>query len=203
VKDFNVGSLQFKTGPILFNLSGYGNDMAFRIHSNNIPGLMEAIKAKYHAIAGMAGQPFTYSFLNEDYDRLYHSEQRTGKIFIFFAILAIFIACLGLFGLITYAAKQRTKEIDIRKTLGASVLNIVSLLSKDFIKLILVAIIIAVPLSWFGMHKWLQNFAYRINISWWIFLGAGILAIMIALLTVSFQAIKAAVANPVEALRSE
>jgi putative ABC transport system permease protein len=203
VKDFNVGSLQFKTGPILFNLSGYGNDMAFRIHSNNIPGLMEAIKAKYHAIAGMAGQPFTYSFLNEDYDHLYHSEQRMGKIFIFFAILAIFIACLGLFGLITYAAKQRTKEIGIRKTLGASVLNIVSLLSKDFIMLILVAIIIAVPLSWFGMHKWLQNFAYRINISWWIFLGAGILAIMIALITVSFQAIKAAVANPVEALRSE
>ncbi|MGH2643972.1 MAG: FtsX-like permease family protein, partial [Chitinophagaceae bacterium] len=203
VKDFNVGSLQYKTGPILFNLSNNNRDMVFRIHTNNIPALIDAIKNKYHAAAGMEGQPFTYSFMSDDYNHLYQSEQRTGNIFISFAILAIFIACLGLFGLTAYATARRTKEIGIRKTLGASVLNIVALLSKDLLKLVIASILIAVPLAWFGMNKWLQNFAYRIHISWWIFLLAGALAIFIALITVSFQAIKAAVANPVDALRSE
>jgi len=118
-------------------------------------------------------------------------------------LLTIFVACLGLFGLATYTAEQRTKEIGIRKVLGASVVSVTKMLSKDFIKLVFIACLIAFPLSWWAMNKWLQSFAYRINISWWMFLAAAIIAILIALITVSFQAIKAAVANPVESLRSE
>ena len=132
-----------------------------------------------------------------------HAEQQTGKLFITFAVFAIFIACLGLFGLVTYAAEQRTKEIGIRKVLGASVGGIVAMLSKDFAKLVLIASVIAFPVAWWAMNKWLQSFAYRINISWWVFVIAGIAAIVIALITVSFQAIKAAIANPVKSLRTE
>ena len=120
-----------------------------------------------------------------------------------FAVLAIFIACLGLFGLATYMAEQRTKEIGVRKVLGASVSNIVSMLSKDFAKLVLIAAVIAFPIAWFAMNKWLQDFAYRINIGWWIFIAAAVITLLIALATVVFQAIKAAVANPVKSLRTE
>jgi putative ABC transport system permease protein len=141
--------------------------------------------------------------MDEDFDKLYTTEQRTGKIFITFAVLAILIACLGLFGLVTYAAEQRTKEIGIRKVLGANVTIIVTMISTDFLKLVLIASLIAVPFAWWAMNKWLQDFAYRIQISWWVFLMAGILAILIALLTVCFQAIKAAIANPVKSLRTE
>jgi putative ABC transport system permease protein len=126
-----------------------------------------------------------------------------GGLSITFAVLAILIACLGLFGLITYAAEQRTKEIGIRKVLGATVTNVTTMLSKDFLKLVLIAALIAFPFSWWAMNKWLQSFAYRIHISWWIFLAAGVIAILIAMITVSFQAIKAAVKNPVESLRTE
>ena len=130
-------------------------------------------------------------------------EQRIGKVAISFAILAILIACLGLFGLATYMAEQRTKEIGVRKVLGASVPDIVSMLSKDFVKLVLIASVIAFPVAWFAMNKWLEDFAYRINIGWWIFIVAGLSAIIIALVTVSFQAIKAALTNPVKSLRTE
>ena len=120
-----------------------------------------------------------------------------------FAVLAIFIACLGLFGLATYMAEQRTKEIGVRKVLGASVSNIVSMLSKDFAKLVLIAAIVAFPIAWFAMNRWLQDFAYRINIGWWIFIAAAVITLLIALCTVIFQAVKAAVANPVQSLRTE
>jgi putative ABC transport system permease protein len=126
-----------------------------------------------------------------------------GQIFITFAVLAIVIACLGLFGLITYAAEQRVREIGIRKVLGASVNNIARMLSIDFLKLVLVSSVIAFPIAWWAMHKWLQDFAYRVSISWWIFFVSGILALFIAVLTVGFQAIKAGVANPVKSLRTE
>ena len=149
------------------------------------------------------GQPFNYTFMDADFNKIYDAEQQTGKLFITFAVFAIFIGCLGLFGLVTYAAEQRTKEIGVRKVLGASVTGIVAMLSKDFAKLVLIAAIIAFPLAWLGMNKWLQSFAYRITISWWVFVVAGIIAILIALITVSFQAIKAAVANPVKSLRTE
>ena len=148
-------------------------------------------------------KPFDYTFMDEDFNKLYTTEQRTGQIFITFALLAILIACLGLFGLVTYAAQQRTKEIGIRKVLGANVAGIVQMIARDFLKLVIIASVIAFPVAWWAMNKWLQGFAYRINIQWWIFVLAGVIAILIALITVSFQAIKAAMANPVDSLRSE
>jgi putative ABC transport system permease protein len=141
--------------------------------------------------------------MDEDFDNVYRGEQRVGQIFITFAVISIIIGCLGLFGLSAYTAERRTKEIGVRKVLGASVSNIVGLLSKDFIKLVLIAIVIGSPLAWYGMSNWLQEFAYHIDLSWWMFAGAGLLAIVIALLTVSFQSIKAALMNPVKSLRSE
>jgi putative ABC transport system permease protein len=135
--------------------------------------------------------------------KTYTAEQRTGRILNLFALLTIFIACLGLFGLATYTAEQRTKEIGIRKVLGASVSQVTNMLSKEFLKLVLIACVIAFPLSWWAMHTWLQDFVYRINISWWVFVLAAVVAMLIALFTVSFQAIKAALANPVESLRTE
>jgi len=147
--------------------------------------------------------PFEYEFLDDQFSKLYNAETRTGKIFYAFALLAIGLACLGLLGLITFTTHQRTKEIGIRKLLGASVPGIIALLSKDFLKLVLIAFVISVPVSWWVMNKWLQDFAYRIHISWWAFAVAGIAAILIALITVSFQAIKAAISNPVNSLRTE
>lgn len=177
--------------------------MAFRIHTADIQGLIAKIKSAYEAQPGMSGQPFVYSFLDDDFNRLYIAEQRTGKIFITFAILAILIASLGLFGLITYAAEQRTREIGIRKVLGASVPGIVAMLSKDFLKLVLAAILIASPLAWYMMSRWLQNFAYQVKISWTLFVIAAFIAIAITLLTVSYRAIRAATANPVNSLKAE
>ncbi|MFN2438103.1 MAG: ABC transporter permease, partial [Chitinophagaceae bacterium] len=134
---------------------------------------------------------------------MYRSEQRSGKIFISFAVLAILIACLGLFGLATYAAEQRIKEIGIRKVLGASVGNIVGMLSKDFLKLILIAALVAFPIAWWGLHKWLEDFVFRIGIAWWIFILAGVVTAFVAFITLSLQAIKAATTNPVKSLRTE
>jgi putative ABC transport system permease protein len=149
------------------------------------------------------GQPFDYSFMDDDFNKQYETEQKTGRVFISFTVLAIVIACLGLFGLVAFAAEQRTKEIGIRKVLGSSVAAIVQLISKDFLKLVVVSIVLATPVSWWIMSKWLQDFEYRINISWWMFGAAAVAAIMIALLTVCFQAMKAALANPVNSLRNE
>jgi putative ABC transport system permease protein len=182
----------------------YGKDnggISVRINSANITNVVAQIKNKWKTMA--PSQPFDYSFMDEDFNKLYTTEQRMGEIFITFAALAILIACLGLFGLVTYAAEQRVREIGIRKVLGASVSNIAGMLSADFLKLVIISTAIAFPVAWWAMHKWLESFAYRISISWWIFIIAGIAAILIALITVSFQAIKAAVANPVKSLRTE
>ena len=146
---------------------------------------------------------FEYQFADEDYQSLYKSEQMIDKLADYFSFLAIFISCLGLLGLAIFTAEQRTKEIGIRKVVGASISNIVAMLSKDILKLVIISSLIASPVAWFIMSKWLQNYAYRINISWWIFLVAGLAAMFIALLTVSFHAIKAAIANPVKSLRTE
>jgi putative ABC transport system permease protein len=173
----------------------------FKVHSANLSNLIAGIQNKWKTMA--PGLPFSYRFLNESFDEMYRAEQRVGTLSVIFSVLAIFIACLGLFGLATFIAKQRTKEIGIRKVLGANVTSVTKMLSKDFIKLVIIACIIAIPVSYLAMNKWLQGFAYRIHVSWWIFLVAGIMAILIALITVSFQAIKAAVANPVDSLRSE
>jgi len=201
VKDFNFESLHQNISPLCFSLGGGAGLGIFKVHSANLSNLIAGIQNKWKTLA--PGLPFNYRFLNESFDEMYRAEQRVGTLSIIFSVLAIFIACLGLFGLATFIAKQRTKEIGIRKVLGASVTSVTKMLSKDFIKLVIIACIIAIPLSYLAMNKWLQGFAYRIHISWWIFLIAGIMAILIALITVSFRAIKAAVANPVESLRSE
>ena len=201
VKDFNFSSLREEVTPLALFFHEQNGSISFRINTTNIPGLIAQVESKWKTMA--SGQPFNYSFMDDDFNNIYKSEQQTGKIFISFAALAIFIACLGLFGLVTYAAEQRTKEIGIRKVLGASVSTIVGMLSKDFLKLIIIAAFIAFPVAWWAMHSWLQHFAYRISITGWVFVIAGGMALIIALLTVSFQAIKAAIANPVKSLRTE
>jgi putative ABC transport system permease protein len=201
VKNFNYESLRQNIGALCLHIGSDPNIISFRLKTDNIEQTVARIQKTWKKIA--ANEPFTYSFLNEEFDDMYRSEQRAGKIFISFAVLAILIACLGLFGLATYAAEQRTKEIGVRKVLGATVSNIVRMLSRDFLKLVLIASVIAFPVAWYFMNKWLQDFAYRISITWWIFLAAGIIAALIALFTISFQAIKAAIANPVKSLRTE
>nr|WP_294948178.1 FtsX-like permease family protein [uncultured Mucilaginibacter sp.] len=141
--------------------------------------------------------------MDEQYAALYNSEQRTGKIFTSFAFVAVIIASLGLFGLAAFSIRQRVKEIGIRKVLGASSGTITGMLSVEFLKLVGIAIVVSVPVTWYAMHKWLQDFAYRIDISWWVFVLAGFIAILVAFVTVSFQSVKAALANPVKSLRSE
>jgi putative ABC transport system permease protein len=201
VKDFNFSTMHEKVGPLVMELGNYGSNMAIRINTKNIPSLISQIKNKWNSMA--PGLTFNYTFMDNDFNNLYHAEQQTGKLFITFAVFAIFIACLGLFGLVTYAAEQRTKEIGIRKVLGAGVGRIVTMLSKEFVRLVLIASCIGFPVAWWAMDQWLQSFAYRTHISWWVFVIAGCTTITIALVTISFQAIKAAIANPVESLRAE
>ncbi|HVS96094.1 MAG TPA: FtsX-like permease family protein, partial [Puia sp.] len=201
VKDFNYSSMRQTVGPMVISLGDNRGSMAIRLRSGDPSGLVREVEAKWQSMA--QGAPFSYTFLDNDFDHLYHADQQTGRLIITFAVFAILIACLGLFGLVTYAAEQRTKEIGIRKVLGARVGGIVTLLSKDFTRLVIIASLIAFPLAWWAMNRWLQGFAYRTGISWWIFLVAGGLAVVIALVTVSFQTIRAAVANPVRSLRSE
>ncbi|MEX6685961.1 ABC transporter permease [Danxiaibacter flavus] len=201
VRNFNYESLRQTVGPLCFKLQRSYGLASFRVNAGNISSLIPTIENKWKSMA--PGMPFSYRFLDDSFDEMYRAEQRAGKIALIFSTLAIFIACLGLFGLVTFIAEQRTKEIGIRKVLGASVNGIVQLLSKDFMKLVAIAFIIAAPVSWFFMNKWLQNFAYRTDITWWIFALAAVLALFIALATISFQAIKAALNNPVKSLRTE
>jgi putative ABC transport system permease protein len=201
VKDFHFESLRKKLGPLCFFLDNSTGLASFKVSAANVKDLIPKIESKWKALA--PGMPFSYRFMNDSFNEMYRSEQRAGTIAIVFAILAILIACLGLFGLVTYMAEQRTKEIGIRKVLGASVGNVVTMLSKDFLMLVGIASILAFPIAWWAMNKWLQDFEYRVNISAWIFVIAAVSALLIALLTVSFQAIKAALANPVKSLRTE
>jgi putative ABC transport system permease protein len=179
----------------------YRTGLIVKIKTADVHNLLADIKKQWDVFN--PGAPFAYYFLDDKFASLYSSEQKAGQIFTAFAVVAIAIACLGLFGLATYITQQRTKEIGIRKIFGASVKNVLALVSKEFLVLVFIAIIMAIPLTWWGMNVWLQDFAYRINISWWIFSTAGVLTVLIALITVSFQAIKAAVANPVKSLRTE
>jgi putative ABC transport system permease protein len=201
VKDFNFSSLRENVTPVVLSLAADNGRIAIRVQGNNLSPLLAQLENRWKALAP-AGN-FHYSFMDADFEAVYRTEQRMGQIFLLFTTLAISIACLGLFGLSAYAAEQRNKEIGIRKVLGASVQSITALLSKDFIKLVFLAILIASPIAWYAIHKWLQDFAYRIDISWWMFVAAGLGAIGIALLTISFQAVKAAVANPIKSLRAE
>jgi putative ABC transport system permease protein len=201
VRNFHFESLRQNIGPLCFTLGNSPGFASFKVSASNIKDLVSRVEDKWKAMVPAA--PFSYRFLDDAFDEMYRAEQRIGKVALAFAILAILIACLGLFGLATYMAEQRTKEIGVRKVLGATVSNIVSMLSKDFLKLVVIAAVFAFPVAWWFMHKWLQDFAYRINIGWWIFIAAGAIALLIALITVSFQAIKAAIANPVKSLRTE
>ncbi len=201
VKNFNFESLRKNIGPLSLRLENNSWASAYRISTSDVKGLLRTIQATYNDFA--PGMPFNYQFLDEAFDNMYRQEQRVGKVALSFAILAIVIACLGLFGLATYMAEQRTKEIGIRKVLGASVTNVVSMLSADFLRLVLFSFVFATPFAWWIMHKWLEEFAFRINMGWWIFITTGALALILALLTVSYQALKASMANPVESLRTE
>lgn len=201
VKNFNFESLRQHIGPLCMTLGNYTALTAFRVNSDNLPVLIKQVEAKWKAM--VPGMAFSYRFLDDSFDDMYRTEQRIGKIAITFAMMAILIACLGLFGLVTYAAERRVKEIGIRKVLGATIIHITGMLSIDFLKLVMIAAIIAFPIAWWAMHKWLQDFAYRVSISWWVFIIAGFVTAVIALLTVSFKAINAAIANPVESLRNE
>jgi len=202
IGDYHQKSLRYAVEPMRLTptYSTY-DDISIRINTTNIATAMAQIKAQYDAF--FPGNLFDYFFLDDHYNEQYKNDVLFGRAFGIFAGFAIFIACLGLLGLSLFATTQRTKEIGVRKVLGASIGNIVLLLSKDFIKLILIAFVIAAPLAYYVMHQWLQDFAYRINIEWWVFAMAGILSVAIALATISFQAIKAALMNPTRSLRSE
>lgn len=201
IKNFNFRSLRENVTPLFLLYSEDRGALSIRINSTDIPALKAQIKNIWQKLA--PNQQFNYSFMDEDFDALYNTEQRMGKISVAFTSLAIIIACLGLFGLAAYAAEQRTKEIGIRKVLGANMSTIVGMLSKDFLKLVLFAILFASPLAWLAMHRWLQDYAYHQNIQWWVIALAGLTAILIAFITISFQSIKAALTNPVKSLRSE
>jgi putative ABC transport system permease protein len=201
VKNFHYESLRENVGPLLFRLGNNYWAAAFKVSTQNIQGLVKNIEAKFKTIS--PGTPFEYQFLDESFDNMYRTEQRAGKVAFSFALLAIMIACLGLFGLATYMAEQRAKEIGVRKVLGASVQGIINMLSQDFLRLVVIAMAIGFPLAWLMMHKWLEGFAFRTNIGWWIFLLAAFITALITIVTVSTQAIKAAIANPVKSLRTE
>jgi putative ABC transport system permease protein len=201
VKDFHYQSLHQRIAPLLMFLGNNSGSIVVKAKTEDIAGLLSSIKQQWNSFTPDA--PLAYSFFDERFAQTYQAEQKIGRILSIFAGLTIFVACLGLFGLATFTAEQRTKEIGIRKVLGASLTNIVSLLSKDFLKLVLVANILAWPLAWWAMHQWLQDFEYRTDIGWWVFGVAGVAALLIAFITISFQAIKAALANPVKSLRSE
>ena len=201
VKDFHYTSAKEKIAPMMMFYSGYSQAMLLKTNSSDIPGLIADLEKQWKAFN--VDVPISYFFLDDRFASLYKSEQTVEKIFISFMIIAVLIACLGLYGLSTHSAEQRIKEIGIRKVLGSSVSQIVLLQSKDFLILVLIAIVIAGPLSWWAMEQWLQNFGYRIQVNGWIIIISGIAAILIAMITVSFQAIKSAVANPVKSLRAE
>ncbi len=198
--DFNNDNLHRGIEPLIFLYSGtIGSNYFIRIDGNvPVNTTLASIEKRFKKYS--PAYPFEYSFLDEVFAKEYRTEMIIGKLSLIFTTTAVLISCLGLFGLVAYSAAKRTKEIGVRKVLGASVSNIVALLSEDFIKLVAIAFVIAAPVAYFFMHRWLQDFAYRINISWWIFLLAGSFAIAIALATISFQAIKAAIANPVKSL---
>lgn len=203
LKDFHFESLHQEIQPMIFVVppnNQFLNNISIKLSPNTAKGL---------AYAGQVWQKFCpdflfdYAFLDESYGRLYESEQRQGQLFLVFSVLAVFVACLGLFGLATYAAHRRTREIGVRKVLGASVSSVAGLLAREFLQLVVLAIFIATPLSWYLMSRWLADFAYHTELEWWMFAAAGVLAVLVALLTVGFQSIRAALMNPVRSLRSE
>jgi putative ABC transport system permease protein len=201
VKNFNFESLHQNIGPLCFTLDRSDGHISFKINSANIASILKEAEKNWKIMA--PEMPFSFSFMDEHFNEIYNAEQRVGTIAIVFSVLAIIIACLGLFGLAAFLAEQKTKEIGIRKVLGASIPSILFMLSKEFIKWILIANLIAWPLAYYFMNNWLQDFAYRITINLWLFVIAGGTTLVIALITVSYQAIKVATANPINSLKYE
>ncbi|HLG40502.1 MAG TPA: FtsX-like permease family protein, partial [Chitinophagaceae bacterium] len=216
VKDFHFESLHNIIQPLALVLKPdsmfrKSNDVSFlfapqpriniRMKGGDIQEQIASLKSAWTTVAG--SQDFEYRFLDESLNNMYKDDQRIGSIVRYASVLSIFIACMGLFGLATLVVARRTKEIGIRKVLGADVKGLVGLLSKDFIVLVAIAALVAFPVAWWALNKWLQDFAYRISVEWWVFIAAAGIALMIALLTVSIQAIRAAMANPVKSLRTE
>lgn len=205
MKDFHYTSLQSAIDPLVFRMEKDGSksysQITLNVDGTRMPETLAAIEKKWKEL--IPDLPFSYTFLDEMLDNQYRSERKFGKLFLNFAVLAILISCLGLLGLTSYSTIQRTKEIGIRKVMGANVTDILHLLSKEFMLLAVVAFFIGAPVAWYFMHKWLQEFAYRINIGWWMFALAGTLSLLIGLFTISFMAVKAALANPVKSLRTE
>jgi putative ABC transport system permease protein len=203
VKDYNYRPFREKIMPQMFHQFNDYDPYKFfvRLKPGNPSSALAAMQKAWSTI--VADIPFNYTFLDESLNNFYKTERKWSSIIGWAGGISIFLACLGLFGLAALTVVNRTKEIGIRKVLGASLPAIITLLSKDFLKLVMIALLIAIPFAWYFMNKWLQDFAYRINISWWIFLATGLLALFISLVTISFQAIKAAIANPVKSLRTE
>lgn len=201
VKDFNFNSLREAVSPLVFLLKPNNDMIALRVSSDHVEQLVAQVGGQWRKLA--PGQPFSCTFMDDDFNSLYRSEQRIGGISLSFSLLAIFIACLGLFGLAAYEAERRRREIGIRKVLGASVSGIIAMLARNFMLLVGVAALIAFPLAWWAMHSWLQDYAYRISIGWGVFALAGVLAVGTALLPVGMQGLRAALANPVKSLRAD
>jgi putative ABC transport system permease protein len=203
VNDFVYGDMYGKPDPVLFSCvqNSYASELYVRLKTGDVEVALRKIEAVIKK--DNPAYPFTYQFADDQFNKMFLNEQLVSQLSRIFAMLAIIISCLGLFGLAAFTAERRTKEIGIRKVLGASVAGITTLLSKDFLQLVAISCLVAFPISWWMMHSWLQSYKYRIGISWWIFLAAGFSAILIALITISFQSIKAAVANPVKSLRTE
>ena len=201
VKDFNFSSLHSDIKPAILMMYPYYGLIAVRIKPGNITRSIAQIQNAWDQTA--KNSPFNYTFLDEDFANLYKAEHNMESVLWLFTMLSIFISCLGILGLTAYTIKQRFKEIGIRKVLGASIQNITTLLSKDFLKLVVISVFIASPVTYFSIYKWLNSFAYRINISWWVFLLAGLGAIVVAFVIIGFQSVKAAIANPVKSLRTE
>lgn len=201
VEDFHYDSLRNTIGPLIMYLGESKNSISFRINGRDIPGTIKLLENNWNKF--LPGQPFEYSFLDDRFNEIYKSEQQLGKIYSLFALLAIFIGCLGLFALAAFIAEQRTKEIGIRKVLGASISSIIGLLSREFVILVAIANVIAWPLAYLIMNRWLQDFAYRTSLSLTVFIASGAATILIAMLTTSFQAIKASLTDPVRSIKQE
>lgn len=202
LKDFHYKSLQQDIPPLVMRIEPGGSGLiSVKVAAKDLPATMKTIEKKWAGI--IPNRPFEYTFLDDFFDKQYRAEDHFGNLFFNFALLAIFISCLGLLGLSSYSTIQRTKEIGIRKVLGASVSGLVNLLSREFLWLVIISLLIATPVAWIGMHQWLLRFAYRTSISWWIFAAAGITSVLIAFITIAYQAFKTALANPARTLRTE
>jgi putative ABC transport system permease protein len=200
VKDFNYKPAQTAIEPMVLMFNRWnGGTVLVRTQPGKTEATIEALSKVNHELN--PAFPFSYGFVDQDINNLYKGEQQMGSLFNVFAIIAIFISCMGLYGLSAFMAEQRTKEIGVRKVLGASIFNVVYLLATGFTKLILISIVIAIPIAWFAVNKWLSGFAYRVDIGWTIFLMASVGALAIAWITVSYESVKAAVVNPIKSLR--